>query len=241
MWKAILPGLIALVTVGLSLVSGEVIRREAENRQLARWRPPSRVSSPPPRACDEQAQAAARATLAHPTPEVALVIGNAAYPDAGLPLIQPVNAARALADALRHNGFDVELGENLTRHAMEHAIKAFTEKVRPDRPRWSSSAALASRPAGRPTCSRSTRRSGPRATSSAAASASSRSSSALDASGAATKLVVIDASRRNPFERRFRSAVDRIAAIQRPTRRCDVAASPGKAITDARRAQPSGQ
>ena len=35
MWKAVVPGLIALVTVGLSLVSGEVIRRETETKQLA--------------------------------------------------------------------------------------------------------------------------------------------------------------------------------------------------------------
>ena len=34
MWKAVLPGVIALVTLGLSLVSGEVIKRDTEHRQM---------------------------------------------------------------------------------------------------------------------------------------------------------------------------------------------------------------
>ena len=37
---------------------------------------------------------------------VALLIGNAAYPDAEAPLKDPVNNVRALADELRQNGFD---------------------------------------------------------------------------------------------------------------------------------------
>ena len=32
MWKALLPGVIALVTLGLSLVSGEVIKRDTEHK-----------------------------------------------------------------------------------------------------------------------------------------------------------------------------------------------------------------
>ena len=45
MWKTVVPGFVALVTVGLSLVSGEVIRRETETKQLAALRP-KRMNSP---------------------------------------------------------------------------------------------------------------------------------------------------------------------------------------------------
>src|ERR1700732_1724547 len=38
---------------------------------------------------------------------IALVIGNGHYPDANAPLSQPVNDARAVSAALRHEGFDV--------------------------------------------------------------------------------------------------------------------------------------
>src|SRR6266481_383420 len=41
----------------------------------------------------------------------ALVIGNSSYPDADVPLAQTVNDARALAGALRKDGFDVDLVE----------------------------------------------------------------------------------------------------------------------------------
>ena len=43
----------------------------------------------------------------------ALVIGNAKYPDAEAPLKEPINDARAVADELKRDGFNVEIGENL--------------------------------------------------------------------------------------------------------------------------------
>ncbi|MFL5064388.1 MAG: hypothetical protein ACJ8ED_07015, partial [Xanthobacteraceae bacterium] len=105
MWKAALPGLIALVTVGLSLVSGEVVKRDNEHKPilaLARTGEPAAATKV---ASDVRASDAQKATppRANGRP-VALVIGNAAYPDAGLPLAQPVNNARAVAAALREQG-----------------------------------------------------------------------------------------------------------------------------------------
>ena len=35
MWKAVLPGVFALVTLGLSLVSGEVLKRGTEHKQIS--------------------------------------------------------------------------------------------------------------------------------------------------------------------------------------------------------------
>ena len=58
---------------------------------------------------------------------IALVIGNAAYPDA--PLKNPANDARAMADSLKSRGFEVILRENAGRIAMNDAVADFGEKL----------------------------------------------------------------------------------------------------------------
>ncbi|MCC7049135.1 MAG: caspase family protein [Alphaproteobacteria bacterium] len=60
---------------------------------------------------------------------VALVMGNAAYPDQ--PLKNPVNDARLMAGKLRELGFDVILRENATRDSMGAAVRDFTRKLQP--------------------------------------------------------------------------------------------------------------
>ena len=59
---------------------------------------------------------------------VALVIGNSAYKDS--PLLNPVNDAQAMAQALRSFGFEVVYGENLSQNDMKRNIRAFGEKIR---------------------------------------------------------------------------------------------------------------
>jgi uncharacterized caspase-like protein len=235
MWKAALPGVIALVTVGLSLVSGEVVKRESEHKPiltLARTTEPAAATANVPhsgRTSDAQKAAAPRET-GRP---VALVIGNAAYPDAGLPLVQPVNNARSLAGALKEQGFDVELGENLTKQAMEDAFEGFKRKIEPG------TAALIffsgfGIQAGRQTYmvpvnahiwnEADVRRAGVSVEPLLAE---------IDAKGAGAKLVVLDASRRNPFERRFRAVSLGLAAIHAPDDTLVMyAAAPGKVIRD---------
>ncbi len=56
---------------------------------------------------------------------VALVIGNAAYVEAG-PLINPVNDAADMAKALTQSGFDVILGLDLDRHGFDEKLRAFS-------------------------------------------------------------------------------------------------------------------
>ena len=53
---------------------------------------------------------------------VALVIGNANYQDADSPLKDPVKDVRALASELLRMGFDVDVGENLSKDAMRRAF-----------------------------------------------------------------------------------------------------------------------
>ena len=53
----------------------------------------------------------------------ALVIGNSKYPDAEAPLKEPINDARDVADELKRDGFNVEIGENQTGEAMRRAFE----------------------------------------------------------------------------------------------------------------------
>ena len=53
----------------------------------------------------------------------ALVIGNAKYPDAEAPLKEPINDAREIADELKRDGFNVEVGENLNGDGMRKALR----------------------------------------------------------------------------------------------------------------------
>ncbi len=62
---------------------------------------------------------------------VALVIGNANYQDANAPLQDPIGDARALASALERAGFDAEVAENLTKDAMRQALDRFYGKIKP--------------------------------------------------------------------------------------------------------------
>jgi uncharacterized caspase-like protein len=58
---------------------------------------------------------------------VALVIGNAAYRSD--PLDNAVNDARLVASSLQQAGFDVALAENLDRHGLLGALRAFGERL----------------------------------------------------------------------------------------------------------------
>jgi hypothetical protein len=59
----------------------------------------------------------------------ALLIANADYPDVDAALRQPLNDARALADELRRSGFEVRVEENLVKQAMLNAIADFKARI----------------------------------------------------------------------------------------------------------------
>src|SRR5260370_28064383 len=61
----------------------------------------------------------------------ALVIGNAKYPDAEAPLKEPINDARDVADEFKRDGFNVDIGENLTGDAMRRAFDKLYGKIKP--------------------------------------------------------------------------------------------------------------
>jgi uncharacterized caspase-like protein len=164
---------------------------------------------------------------------VALVIGNGHYPDANEPLTQPINDARALSSALGQNGFDVDLLEDATHDDLIRAVARLKAKVRPDSVVMLFFGGYGIQ-VGRESFMIPTdaviwkeadvRREGVSV------------DSVLDAIkefGACAKLVVLDASRRNPYERRFRAYSHGLAPISVPDNTLILtSASPSKVADD---------
>jgi lipoprotein NlpI len=135
----------------------------------------------------------------------ALVIGNAKYPDADAPLKEPLNDARDIADELKRDGFSVEIGENLTGDGMRHAFDKLYGKIKPGSVAlvfYSGFGIQSARqsfmiPVDAQIWTESdVRRDG---------FSIETILGELNTRGAGVKIALIDASRRNPFERRFRS------------------------------------
>ena len=146
----------------------------------------------------------------------ALVIGNAKYPDADAPLKEPVNDARSVADELKRDSFTVEIGENLTGDGMRKAFDRLYGHIKPgsvvliffsgygiqsnrqsfmipvDAQIWTEA---------------DVRRDG---------LSLETVLGEINNRGAGVKIALIDASRRNPYERRFRSFSAGLAPVIAP-------------------------
>jgi len=155
-------------------------------------------------------------TMASGPSRIALVIGNGHYPDANVPLSQPINDARALATTLRRDGFDVDMVEDATRDDMDRAVERLKSRLKPD------SVVLLfyggyGIQIGResymiPVDATIWKESDVRHNGVSVEAVLD----AMKEQGACAKLVVLDASRRNPFERRFRAFSHGLAPISAP-------------------------
>ena len=147
---------------------------------------------------------------------VALVIGNAKYPDSEAPLKEPICDARAVADELKRDGFAVDLGENLTGEGMRRAFDRLYDKIRPG------SAVLVFFSGFGIQSNRQSFMMPVDAQIWAEADVRRDGLSLetvlgeINTRGAGVKIALIDASRRNPFERRFRSFSAGLAPIIAP-------------------------
>ena len=164
---------------------------------------------------------------------IALVIGNGHYPDATAPLTQSINDARGLTAALRRNGFDVDVIEDASKDDMTRAVARLKARVKPDSvvmlffggygiqvghesymipvdaAIWKES---------------DVRRNGVSVESVL---------EVMKEQGACAKLVVLDASRRNPYERRFRRFSHGLAPIAAPDNALILSsATPGQVADD---------
>jgi uncharacterized caspase-like protein len=174
------------------------------------------------RLAPEKAQAALNgdATVASPAnasgDRVALIIGNADYPDANMPLRHPVRDAHALAEQLRRNGFDVDVRQNLGKDEMKQAFDRFKARIKPGAVAFVSFGGYGIEVGRRsymiPVDAQIWKETDVRRDGVAIESVLAD----MHKSGASVKLAVFDASRRNPFERRFRGVSSGLGAIDAP-------------------------
>src|SRR4051812_17931673 len=146
----------------------------------------------------------------------ALVIGNSKYPDAEAPLKEPINDARDIAEELKRNSFNVELGENLSGDAMRRAFERLYGKIKPGSVAlvfFSGFGVQSSRQSymipvdAQIWTEADVRRDG---------FSLETVLGEINSRGAGVKIALIDASRRNPFERRFRSFSAGLAPVIAP-------------------------
>jgi len=161
---------------------------------------------------------------------VALVIGNAAYPGAGA-LKNPANDARDMAAKLRRLGFDVLLRTDVRQKDMLRSLTELGEKIQPGSEVLFFYAGHGMQVRGRnyliPIDAE-------------IRSESAVSSEAVDVDQLLDKLgparlamVILDACRNNPFERRFRGGGQGLAQINAPTGTLIAyATAPGKVAAD---------
>lgn len=147
---------------------------------------------------------------------IALLIGNGHYPDAETPLTQPINDVRALSPVLRRAGFYVIALEDADKIELDAAVERLKSKmeynatvvlfyggygIQVDRENfmipvdakiWRKSDVERDGVGIEPLLSQ------------------------LNQAGGGAEIVVIDASRRNPFERRFREYSHGLAPIDAP-------------------------
>ena len=168
---------------------------------------------------------------------LALVIGNGHYPDAAAPLTQPINDARTLSARLRHEGFDVDTVEDATRDDMLRAVERMKAKIRPDTVVMLFFGGYGVQ-VGResymiPVDATIWKEADVKRTGVSVESVLD----AMKERGAKAKLVVLDASRRNPYERRFRAFSHGLAPISPPENTLVLSsATPGKVADDGKAA-----
>src|SRR6476620_7329279 len=164
---------------------------------------------------------------------LALIIGNGNYPDAAEPLNHPINDASGLADAMRRHGFDVDVVENASKADMARAVERLKSRIKPgsvvmlffggygvqsrhetymiptDAVIWEEG---------------DVRHEGVTI---------ETVLHAIKERGARATLAVLDASRRNPFERRFRSYSHGLAPVNAPNSALIISSNtPGKVADD---------
>jgi uncharacterized caspase-like protein len=165
--------------------------------------------------------------------QLALIIGNSNYPDAAEPLNQPINDASGLAYTMRRHGFDVDVVEDATKADMVRALERLNSRIKPD-------SVVMLFFGGYGVQSRQetymipidaviwqegdVRQEG---------MSVETVLHAITERGARATLAVLDASRRNPYERRFRTYSHGLAPVSAPSNALIISSNtPGKVADD---------
>jgi formylglycine-generating enzyme required for sulfatase activity len=165
---------------------------------------------------------------------VALLIANAKYPDARSAFSTPIKDATKLADELRKLKFSVEFETNLSKEDMQRAVDRFVDRIKDT----TATALFYFSGIGLQVSRRSylipvnaqiwnegdVRRDG---------LGIDTLLNDVHRKGARVKIVIIDAARRNPFERRFRSSSQGLAPVEAPTGTLALySTAPGRLLDD---------
>jgi uncharacterized caspase-like protein len=181
------------------------------------------------------AEAALSSQTAKQPARLALVIGNGRYPDANAPLAQPINDARAVTAALRREGFDVDVVEDASKDDINRAVDRLKAKINPQSVVMLFFGGYGVQ-AGResymiPVDAKIWKESDVRREGVSVESVLDT----MQEKGARAKIAVIDASRRNPYERRFRAFSHGLAPITAPENALILSsATPGKVADDSK-------
>jgi uncharacterized caspase-like protein len=165
--------------------------------------------------------------------QLALIIGNSHYPDAAEPLNQPINDASGLANAVRRHGFDVDVVEDATKADMARAVERLKSRIMPGSVVMLFFGGYAVQSGHEsymiPTDATIWKESDVRHEGMSVETVLD----VMKERGARVKLVVLDASRRNPYERRFRSYSHGLALINTPNNALIISSNtPGKVADD---------
>jgi uncharacterized caspase-like protein len=164
---------------------------------------------------------------------LALVIGNGHYPDANAPLTQPINDARAITAALRREGFEVDVVEDASHADINRAVDRLKARINPESVVMLFFGGYGVQ-AGResymiPVDAAIWKESDVRREGVSIESVLET----IKQTGARARIAVIDASRRNPYERRFRAFSHGLAPISAPDNALILSsATPGKVADD---------
>jgi formylglycine-generating enzyme required for sulfatase activity len=166
---------------------------------------------------------------------VALLIANAKYPDARAPLSTPAKDATQLADQLRRLNFSVEFKTDLGKEDMQRALDTFVGNIKENATALFYFSGFGLQVSRRsyvlPTnvqiwTEADVRRDGISVDSLLAD---------INRKGARVKILIIDAARRNPYERRFRASPTGLAPVETPTGTLALfSAAPGKLIDESK-------
>ena len=163
---------------------------------------------------------------------VALLVANSRYPDANAPLAQPINDGRALSTALRNDGFDVELVEDASREDLTRAVARLKDKVRSDTVVMLYFGGFGVQSGGEsfmiPVDATIWKEGDVRRDGISIESVLGE----IKERGARAKLVVLDASRRNPYERRFRNYSRGLAPINAADNALVMSSAPADKVLD---------
>ncbi len=151
-----------------------------------------------------------------PNSRIALLIANANYPDASAPLATPIKDARSVGDELKRLGFDVDIRNNLSKADTQKALDAFISKIKKGSTALFFFSGFGVQVSKQSYVIPTDAQIWTEAEVGRDGTNIESILTKMNQKGASVKMLIIDASRRNPYERRFRAISSGLAALDLP-------------------------